>query len=619
LRDIGDARIALEDVGQGEVPNLARSEPTATRNRYLPLGAAGVVLLAGVVAALILGFRKPATPSEVPVRFALPIDGRIVGDVPEPSPDGHYVAAAVVDSSGNRRLWVRPIDSDRGRVLEGTDGADGPFWSADARWIGFYAAGRLKRVSPAGGSPQTIAEVPALFGSPTWNAAGDIVYAPINRSGLFRIRDSGGTPQQVTTLDATRMENSHRWPRFLPDGRHFVFTARCTTAANNAVYIGSLDTGETRRLTHVESQVYFTQPPDGATALLFVREGTLFRQPLAGETLTGVPTAIAEHVLHNTIGAEAGFAASADGRVLIVREAGAGGRIPTWYRRNGTAIESMVAGQYNEIRLSPDGSHLLFDRPDSDYGNRDVWSMDLSRGTMFRLTNNPANDLEPIWSPDGRRILFASDRAGGPAMNFFSKSAYDISGAETKIEGTPKGQFDLMDMSSDGRWIALTPHAPPDTDIWIVPSSNGPKAFPLVETPSAEFYPRFSPDGKWIAYSSDDSGRREVYVRPFPARGSDAAAIQVSHVGAEYPVWSADTTELFYLAADFKMYSVPARQFGAATPDARPLFTACPSSQPVTGPLSGSVYDVARDGRFLVLCLSPQNGFVVTVNPTSLR
>jgi len=575
-----------------------------------PWAITGVACLALVAAGWLLRSRSAAL-QPLPLRFSFTIDGQLADGAPEPSPDGGYLVANPLDSSGHRLLWIRSLDEAEGRWIPETEGAGAPFWSGDGRWIGFYASGRIKKVSPAGGSPQSVVEVPGVFAA-TWNARGDIIFAPNNRSGLYLVKENGGPPQPISKLDAGRTENSHRWPQFLPDGRHFLFTARCTDAKNNAIYLASLGSPEVRRLMYTESQAV---PVPGA--LLFVREGTLFRQNFTGESLTGEPVALSEKVLHNTISAQASFSASSNGAVVLARPASSGGNTLTWTKRDGSVVGTLGSpGMFFEPRFSPDGGRLVFDRPDGDRGNRDLWAIDIRTGVATRLTTNPANDLEPAWSADGKQILFASDRAGGPGMEFYRKDAENADG-EQKIDfKLPPGQFDVMDWSRDGRWVAFHGHVPPDNDIIIAPITADRVPFPFFRSRFAEFFPRFSPDGKWIAYTSDEPGRREIFVRAFAGAAGDAnPAIQVSNRGGGYHAWSRDGSELFYLASDFKMYSVRTRDLKPGSiPASTALFTACPSTQPFYEPLGGYPYDVAPDGRFLIACRSGQSSFVVTVN-----
>jgi Tol biopolymer transport system component len=304
----------------------------------------------------------------------------------------------------------------------------------------------------------------------------------------------------------------------------------------------------------------------------------------------------------------------------LARRASSGGNTLTWTKRDGTVLGTLgTPGIFFEPRISPDGAHVVFDRPDGDRGNRDLWTMDAQTGTARRLTTNPANDLEPVWSGDGKQILFASDRAGRPAMEFYEKSAATADGEQKIAFKLPSGQFDVSDWSRDGRWVALQGRVPPDNGILIAPIAGDRAPFPFFRSRFADPSPRFSPDGKWIAYSSDEPGRRDILVRAFAGGPADSApAIEVSDRGGSYPVWSRDGSELFYMASDFKMYSVRTRDLKpGSVPISTALFTACPGSQPFYQSMGAYPYDVAPDGRFLILCRSGQSSFELTVNAAS--
>jgi Tol biopolymer transport system component len=416
----------------------------------------------------------------------------------------------------------------------------------------------------------------------------------------------GGKPQPLTTLDTSLTENSHRHPHFLPDGDRFLFTARAGSAENNALYLGSLSTGTTRRLRNVESQAVYVGGHDGfPSALLYVREGTLFRHPFDGTQFTADPIPIAD-VEHGTIGVTASFAASRDGTVLVTRT-GDVPTVPTWFTRDGAPDGVLPPGDYLGLRISPDGARGVFNRPDGKYGNRDTWLIDLKSFALQRLTNHPANDLEAVWSPDGRRVAFSTDRDGGPALRVYVKGATDVTAPEQPIPNFPQGDFDLMDWSSDGRWLGLHGHAAPYNDVMIVPMS-GEAAFPLATTPFTEVFPRFSPDGKRVAFSSTVSGRSEIYVRPFTSAGSPGMpATQVSTGGAIFPVWSRTGGELYFLGSDSQLYAVATNSLSTPQSVPRVLFRPCV----VAG--QGQPYDVGPDGRFLVLCRGEAAAVVVTV------
>jgi dipeptidyl aminopeptidase/acylaminoacyl peptidase len=568
----------------------------------------------------ILVLRRP-TQAELPVRLNLSFDGLIgdAGAVPAPSPDGRNFVFQAFDASGKGSLWVRPLDSETARPLPETEDAHQPFWSADGRWIGFYSQGKLKKVSPSGGNPQTIAELPSLSSasSPAWSARGEIVFAPTNRAPLFRLAESGGPPQPLTQLDSSRAENSHRYQVFLPDGRRFLFLARSGQRENNALYLGSLDSGQTRRLMTVQSNVSYVPPRGGRSgALLFVRDGTLVEQAFDGEKVTGDPTTIVEKVAYSAASVLGAFAVSDDGQVLIFRPATAGPMQLGWFDRKGNAVGALgPPGDYLQPRISPDGSRVLYARPDEQTGNRDVWYIETLRGVTARLTTHPANDWWPVWSPDGQKILFGSDRGGGPANEGYLKNSMEPGSGETPLFDF-RGESVPSDWSRSGTWIAFTrPVTGRHNDLWISPLLGERKPFAFLATPFDENIPRFSPDEKWIAYISNESGRYEVYVRPFS--GGPAAAsgkIQISSNGGDYPAWQRDGRELFFIGGDLKLYSVKTADLGrpGIIPQPSALFTPCRDTGLAGLPMRGTPwvhpYDVSPDGeRFLINCgtLSP--------------
>jgi eukaryotic-like serine/threonine-protein kinase len=571
------------------------------------------VLCAALLLAGVLMWRSP-TPSGLPVRLSLEFEGLIGegGATPLPSPDGQTFVFLASNASGRRSLWVRPLNSQAARQLPGTEDAEQPFWSADGRWIGFYAQGKLKKVTASEGVPQTITEIQGiargLANSAAWSETGDIICVLSNRGPLFHVRESGGTAQPLTRLDASRAENSHRYPVILPDGRHFLFVARSGQRENNALYLGSFDSRETRRLISVQSNVSYIAPRDGGSAaLLHVRDGNLVAQFFDGEKVTGEPATVVANVEFNSPSVYGAFAVSTNGEVLIFRPATSGRTQFTWFDRKGDALGALgPPGNYTQPRISPDGARVLFSRPDQETGNRDVWLLETSRGVAARLTTHPANDWWPAWSPDGRNIAFASDREGRWAHLPYLKKSLDPGSGETPFIDGPEAY--LSDWSRDGRWIALVRGEAVD-DIWVASASAGRTPFAYLATPFVESLPRFSPDSRWIAYVSNESGRYEVYVRPFsggPAATGDKIVISTN--GADFPVWPRDGNELFFIGGDLKLYSVKTADFErGVAPQPSMLFTPCAATAlgglPMRTTPWNFPYDVSSDGqRFLVNC-----------------
>jgi eukaryotic-like serine/threonine-protein kinase len=603
-----------------ELEWIAKRPPTnhATAPRaYSWIWITGV---AAVILVALLGwvFFRPFAATDAPVRLNLSFEGLTgEGNPPAPSPDGEFFVFMAFDASGKRSLWIRPRESANARQIPGTEDALQPIWSADGRWIGFYAQAKLKKVSPSSGAPQTIADVPSISGGvasgAAWNQHGDTIFPLSNRGPLFRVRESGGAPRELTHLDSSRAENSHRFPVFLPDGRHFLFVARSSRRENNALYLASLDSDQTQRIMQVQSNVgYVSRGRSGF--LLYVKDRTLQAQRFDGERLTGEPATVIENVEYGAPSLYGTFASSSDGRVVIFRPATAGPTQFKWYDRRGNALGTLgMPGEYVQPRISPDGTRLAYSGPDEN-GNRDIWYMEISRGVTARLIANPANDWWPAWSPDGRRIVFSSDRSGSSSNPSSSgptyiKDSLDPASSEASLvgaRGTP------TDWSRDGHWIVLYGDGRSPTSGSIkVASAPGGLVFSFVESQFAVSSPRVSADSKWISYASNESGRYEIYVREFAGRPSTTSdmKIQVSTSGGDYPVWQSDAKELFFLAGDLKLYSVQTADFdrNGAAPQPVPLFTPCSDIVMAGLPMRATPwlhpYDVSPDGqRFLFNC-----------------
>jgi Tol biopolymer transport system component len=613
-----DVKLELEWTARSAATPAGDGRKTAARWAW-PLATAAI---AGLVVAGVLVSRRSPDP-ELPFRLSLTFDG-LTGEnraTPLPSPDGQNFAFLASDASGRRSLWIRPRNSETARQIPGTDDAEQPFWSADGSSIGFYAEGKLRKVNVAGGGPQTITEIAdfprGLANVAAWNSLGDIIWVENNRSPLFRVRETGGAIEQLTTLDSNRAENSHRFPVFLPNGRDFLFVARSSQPQNNALYIGSLDSRTTRRLMIVQSNVSYVPPRNGRRgSLLYIRDGTLVARGFDGQDVIGEPVTIAEKVDYNAPSLYGAFAVSADGRVLIIRPSSAGKSQFTWFDRKGNPLGTLgQPGDSAQPRISSDGSRVLFTRPDPQTGNRDVWYVETSRDASERLTTHPANDWWPVWSPDGRSIAFSSDRAAGQTHLPYVKSSLDSGSAETPLFASPSAN--TQDWSRDGRWIAMS-HG---TDIWVTPASPGQTPFAYLATPFVESLARFSPDSRWIAYVSNESGRAEVYVRPFAgAAAAPGEKILISSGGADYPVWNPDGRELFFISGDLKLNSVRTADLKpGAAPQPSMLFTPCGTGSLAGMPMRTTPwlhpYDVSADGgRFLINCNPGAGRFDVMLN-----
>lgn len=516
--------------------------------------------------------------SDAPLQFAL-------------SPDGRSLVF-VASGDGPSRLWLRPLDKTEAQPLPDTKDAAYPFWSPDSRSIGFVAGGALRRLDIGSAASQVVTAVRNRTTQGSWSTDGTILFAPSGAAPVRRVAATGGEPVAVTELDPPR-QSGHRAPQFLPDGRHFLFYALGTPEAAG-IYLGSLDGGTPVRLTAADSGGSFLPPNHVA----FVRQGALVarRLDLDNRALTGDPVTLADRIGTEGI-ARGGFAVSASGAVAYRAGSGRAPRVLTWVDRTGKAVG--VAGEPDPNapaapQLSRDGRRVAMWR--GVEGNADIWLLDLVRGGMTRLTFDAALDIGPIWSPDGTQIAFRSNRTG--TYELYVKPS-NGSGPETRLVASQHGTGP-EDWSADGRWLLYSQaHPTTGTDLWALDMAS-PERTPrvVVNTPAAEVQAQLSPDGRWIAYSTNETGRFEVVVQPFPNGGGKWP---VSTNGGGAPRWRADGKELYFVAPDATMMAVPVTasntSFAPGTPV--PLFLA-------RGPNGGASrtdrdFAVASDGRFLII------------------
>ena len=493
------------------------------------------------------------------------------------SPDGTNIAFVGHSTGGKQRLWVRALDSDAPRPLDGTDDAHTPFWSPNSRSLAFFANDKLKRIDAAGGPAQVLCDVVSAWGG-AWGSDGTILFCGNDFVPLSRVPDSGGKAVEATRLGPK--EEAHRWPSFLPDGRHFVFAADASLTEDHNLKLGSLGEQESVALVQAVSNVAFAAPDH----LLFVRGGNLLAQRLDPKLLrlSGDPVTLAEHVVRNGENHQFEFSASDTG-VLTYRSADAREHL-TWidleqHRTQITTEPKRLGG----VSLSPDGMHVAYEQDDVDGRADDIWTLDLARGVESRITSDPASDYEPVWSTRGDRIAFASYRSGlgdlylAPAQGKIEERLLLASASNKGAEcWSADGSllFYTVDSNSSGR------------DIWVLPIDDPGQAHAVVETKVFEGYPRLSPDGRWLAYISLESGRYELYVQGFPT----GVRRQVSRNGAQSPYWRPDGSELYFAdAATLMAASIkndPELQVGLPMP----LF-------PIR---SAEFFRVAPDGRFLL-------------------
>jgi Tol biopolymer transport system component len=527
--------------------------------------------------------------------------------VPVPSPEGSRILFRVFDPSGRRQLAVLSLATGAATALSGTDDAGAAFWSADGQTIGFYSAGRIRRIPASGGTPETIRNVPGMIQA-AWNAAGDIIYSPSNRSPLFLLPASGGPAVAITDLDTSRAENSHRGPAFLPDGRHFIFTARSARSDLNCAYFGAIGSNDFRRLDDVTSTAAFAAVDGSEGWLVYGREQSLFARWFDGDAgvFRGPEQRLLDHIAYGPAGATSAFSLSANGRILVYSDTSRAVALFQTVDRTGNVIRRYsYQAESIQPRISPDERTLLFSRPDDKTGNRDLWALDLHSDAVSRLTTSPANDWWGVWGSDSRTILFASDRSSSPRFRLFAKHVPEPGAGEEQFH--PDEPFLPLDASRDGLWLlGFQNEEDMQAGITILDLRARSGAQTLLDTEFSELVPRFSPHGDWLAYMSDENGRYEVYVRRVAAgRLAPSPRVPISRNGGLYPAWDPAGQELFYVGLDRTLYAV---RFGPDGPVgvSEPLFRLCgPAGYPGEG-LSTSwhmPYDVFSGGRrFLVQC-----------------
>jgi Tol biopolymer transport system component len=549
-----DVMLQLQWIAEGgSLAGVPAPVVARRKNREKLAWAVAAAALLGV-AALAVGFvrRAPKPPRLVRFEVATPED-IVALDAPRLSPDGQYLAFNATDAEGKTRIWLRSLSALAPQPLAGTEGTGRVFWSPDSRFLGFFAEGKLKKVEISGGPPQKVCDAPTGADG-SWSVEGVILYDGRGTDPIHRVSAAGGVPVVQVKAEAARKETEVGWPEFLPDGRHFLYMTTGQKIEDSFYRIGSLDSKESKLLAPAQTLVTYAPPGH----LLFVRDRTLVAQPFDAKSLktTGEPVPLAEKIGVDSVGL-ARFSVSREG-TLAYRTGESGTRL-LWIDRSGKELETTgEAGDSRNPALSPRGDRLAFGLNDPR-GGSDIWVRDLTRGVNSRLTFGAGDENWPIWSPDASRIVFGVDR-GGPS-DLFEKSA-DGTGEEKEV--FKSDSFTIPnDWSRDGRYIAFSKlasaaeaaRAGHDTgfDIWVLPTFGDRKPIPVVQSPFAEFGAVFSPDGRFIVYTSNESGREEVYARSFPGPGGKW---QVSTAGGSDAHWRADGKELFYRAPDQKVMAV---------------------------------------------------------------
>ena len=555
LRDIGEARIAIDAVLRGEdspaaglVGVLPQKRKTSERVAW---AIAAICALAAAAIAVWPFPHRAMEDSVVRTSILPPSSVRFnLHEVhPGPaaiSPDGLHIVFSGRQSGGNSTLFVRDLDNPEARALPGTDGAGYPFWSADGRSIGFFAEGKMRRVDVTGGPPTTICSAELGKGG-SWNRDGTIIFAPAFNTPIYRVSDSGGTARAITTLNKTRGENSHRFPVFLPDGNHFLYLDRAGNDAST-IRAASLSGDTDRKIMRLGSSVAYA-----SGYLLFLRQFTLMARPFDLQHLAFTGDAIpVVNPVRYIPGAMWGiFSASDNGMLIYQGGSSVEGSRMVWRRFDGKLLDSdnKLPPETN-ARMSPDGRHVCV----SLYtvgGTSDLWIYDVARRIRTRFTFDPSNDDTGVWSPDGRRIAFASNRMG-PAAVFIKRV-----GGATSEKLLYKADVPLYpsDWSPDGRYLICNALDSSTVDIWAIPLAGQQEPAALLHTKYLERDGHVAPNGHWISYTSNESGRMEIYVTSFPRPGRKW---QISGGGGEGARWMPDGSGIVY-GANNSFYRVETR------------------------------------------------------------
>ncbi|HET7451887.1 MAG TPA: protein kinase [Thermoanaerobaculia bacterium] len=583
-----DVKLQLRWIAEGGSQAGAPAVVVSRRkNREKLAWAAAGVLFAGVV-ALGYGYLRRTPAPASPVRFQLVLpDTLAVVEAPRISPDGKLLAFSARGADGKAQIWLRPLEALDPRPVPGTEGASfRPIWAPDSRHIAFVAEGKLKKVDIAGAPPQVICD--ATSGADgSWGKDGTILFDGQASDPIRRVSSAGGIPQTAVKGAGAA---SVGWPDFLPDGKHFLYFEFGGEAHQGRLMAASLDSKEKpKRILDSDSLAQYAPPGD----VLYVKEGTLVAQPFDASALklTGEPVPIAEQMGAAGNGL-ADFSVSANGS-LVYRGGVTNEDRLVWIDRSGKEISDLdkPAG-YGTTALSPDGARLALDLSDTRSDKRDIWIRDLARGVTSRFTFDATNETSPVWSPDGKEIVFSSDRKG-----YSSLYEKDASGTGAEKELWSCGDTVVAgDWSADGKFIAVNRiTSKTGWDVWIFPTDGTTKPFPFIQGTFTEVLPVFSPDVRYVAYMSNETGRFEIYVQQFPGPGGKW---QISAAGGTEPHWSADGKTIYFKSLDAKLMGAPvdaASTFSAGV--AQPLFDA--HFQP--GQRRNS-FLVTRDGqKFLIL------------------
>ena len=538
-----DVKLQLKWIADGGSSAVGVAPPVAARRRLSQRASwavAAAATLAAVLMAVAFVQRAPQPAAVLRASLSLP-PGTHLDDQNSClafSPDGRRLVFAAQGAEGKQQLWLRAVDSLAAQPLAGTEDASYPFWSPDGRYIGFFAEHKLKKVDASGGTVQTICDASEGRGA-TWSQRGVIVFSPQPFGGLWVVSASGGDPASLTTVSEQDM--SHRLPHFLPDGRHLLyFSGRESTGKDSAIMVLDLDTRQSEIVARQNSEGFYVSPG----YLVFVRENNLMVQPFDPGRLrtTGDPVPIAEHVAFNNFRWTGAYALSNSG--LLLYESG-GGTVRsqlTWFDMQGNKVGTVgEPAPFQNVYLAPGGKRALAEVGDSS-GKINLWMYDLARGTANRFSFGGDNFVQPVWSPDAQRVVYADD-----AGQLYLKDSGGT--AEAQRLTNDRTYHWPTAWSPDGKLLAYQFQTSNGWDIWMMPLAGERKPYPFLATSANEWFGCFSPDGKWFSYFSDESGRNELYVVPFPGPG---AKRQISASGANEGGWL-NSHQMTYVTMDRKL------------------------------------------------------------------
>ncbi len=587
----------------------ATSPTTPLTRRAIPgwLQPMAIVVLIALTILFAVGYFVRAPKPAPVIRFSLnrPMTPAATGNTVNPilqmalSPDGNQLVFASQYTGQQNILWIRPLNSINAKPLLGTEGASYPFWSPDSRYIGYFTTGKMKKIDIRTSSIQVICDAPTGRGG-TWSPNGTILFSPDKLGGLYQVSAEGGETRAVTDNPAEQ-GTTYRWPQFLPDYDHFLYLSEANNLKENAVFFSSLNSQDSKLVLKINSNVAFVRPG----TLLYYRDGKLRAQKfdwkrgaVSGEAFTIEQ----ETVTYNFARGFAAFAASQTG-VLSYQPDTVVLSPLVWLDRSGKQMDT--AGElsfYTHPRISPDGKRIAAVRHETHSEEGDIWLFDTERNNMTRLTFNTSDYSPPTWSEDGSQIFFGS-------TDIFQKAS-NGTGTEIVLFRSPIGKT-TTDVSADGKFLSVNlDNAKTQQDLWILPLFGERKPFPFLQTVYNENSGQFSPDNRWIAYTSDESGKPEIYVRPFPAK--DAGKWQVSASGGTGARWRRDGKELFYISTDKNMLMAvdikPGDTFESGQP--RPLF-----EMPLATIADDSVYDITLDGQRFIVSSPPGRHYpsIITV------